>query len=66
MAKLQVHQFPCLSDNYGYLIHDSESNMTAAIDTPEIEPLNAALKNQGWTLTHIFITTLIMRVVIWH
>jgi len=56
MAKLQVHQFPCLSDNYGYLIHDSESNVTAAIDTPEIEPLNAALKSQGWTLTHIFNT----------
>lgn len=56
MAKLQVHQFPCLSDNYGYLIHDAESQLTAAIDTPEIEPLNAALKQLNWKLTHIFNT----------
>ncbi|MDP4598888.1 MAG: hydroxyacylglutathione hydrolase [Pseudomonadales bacterium] len=56
MHKLQVHQFPCLQDNYGYLVHDSVHNLTAAIDTPEIGPLNAALQQQGWHLTHIFNT----------
>ena len=24
MAKLEIHQFPCLSDNFGVLIHDAE------------------------------------------
>ena len=43
MAKLEVHQFPCLSDNYGYLIHDSENNLTATIDAPEVAPINKAL-----------------------
>ena len=32
---LQVHQFPCLADNYGFLLHDPESGETAAIDTPD-------------------------------
>ena len=53
---LEVHQFPCLSDNYGYLIHDSESGATAAIDTPEVGPINAALEQRGWSLTHILNT----------
>ncbi|MBM3596194.1 MAG: hydroxyacylglutathione hydrolase, partial [Alphaproteobacteria bacterium] len=22
---LRVHQFPCLDDNYGYLLHDPDS-----------------------------------------
>jgi hydroxyacylglutathione hydrolase len=56
MAKLEVHQFACLRDNYGYLLHDSVHNLTAAIDTPEIAPLNDALTSRGWTLTHIFNT----------
>ena len=34
MAKLEIHQFPCLSDNYGVLIHDS-GGATAAIDVPD-------------------------------
>lgn len=56
MAKLEVHQFPCLSDNYGYLIHDSENDLTAAIDTPEVDPINRALEEKGWKLTHILNT----------
>ena len=32
---LEIHQFPCLSDNYGYLLHDSESQETVCIDTPD-------------------------------
>ena len=34
---LQIHQFPCLADNYGYLIHDPASGETACIDTPDAE-----------------------------
>ena len=47
MSRLEVHQFPCLSDNYGYLVHDPDSGLTAAIDTPEVEPIHAALDARG-------------------
>lgn len=56
MSKLEIHQFPCLSDNYGYLIHDSDHDVTAAIDTPEAGPINRALEEKGWALTHILNT----------
>ncbi len=56
MASLQVHQFPCLSDNYSYLVHDPDTGLTATIDTPEAGPINAALEQKGWTLTHILNT----------
>jgi hydroxyacylglutathione hydrolase len=56
MADLQIHQFPCLNDNYGYLVHEPSSGKTAAIDTPEVEPILTALSEKGWTLTHILNT----------
>lgn len=56
MAKLEIHQFPCLNDNYGYLVHEPSSGKTAAIDTPEVKPILAALEEKGWTLTHILNT----------
>ena len=33
---LLVHQFPALSDNYGYLLHDEATGATACVDTPEV------------------------------
>jgi|TARA_Y100000310_G_scaffold341149_1_gene439352 hydroxyacylglutathione hydrolase len=56
MAELQVNMFLCLSDNYGYLVHDSDSNVTAAIDTPQASEVNKALQATGWELTHILNT----------
>ena len=56
MAKLDIHQFPCLSDNYGVLIHDAERGLTASIDAPNADAVRAALKDKGWKLTHIFTT----------
>ncbi len=56
MSKLIVHQFPCLSDNYGYLLHDPETGATGAIDTPEVAPILKALEVKGWTLTHILLS----------
>ncbi len=52
----EVHQFPCLNDNYGYLVHDAATGATAAIDTPEADAVNAALEAKGWRLTHILNT----------
>jgi hydroxyacylglutathione hydrolase len=56
MNTLEVHQFPCLSDNYGYLVHDTDSGLTAAIDTPEVVPIREALDAKGWQLDFIFNT----------
>lgn len=53
---VEVEQFPCLSDNYGYLLHDKATQLTAAIDTPEVGPIMAALERRGWRLSHIFNT----------
>jgi hydroxyacylglutathione hydrolase len=56
MAKLEIYQFPTRSDNYGVLIHDPETQATAAIDAPEADPILAALRDKGWRLTDILIT----------
>ncbi len=55
-ADLEVHMFPCLSDNYGFLVHDPENDLTACIDTPDARAILAELDRNGWTLTHIFNT----------
>jgi hydroxyacylglutathione hydrolase len=52
----EIRLFPCLSDNYGYLIHDPATKATASIDAPEAAPVIAALEREGWTLTDILIT----------
>ncbi|MGE5511738.1 MAG: hydroxyacylglutathione hydrolase [Bacteroidota bacterium] len=56
MPKLEIHQFMCLSDNYGVLLHDSASGLTASIDAPEPVAIGKALKEKNWKLTHILVT----------
>ena len=53
---LKVHQFTCLSDNFGVLVHDEATGATASIDVPEAAPVLNALEEKGWTLTDILIT----------
>jgi hydroxyacylglutathione hydrolase len=52
----EIRLFPCLTDNFGYLIHDPETGATASIDAPEAGPIIKALEREGWTLTDILIT----------
>jgi hydroxyacylglutathione hydrolase len=56
LATLQIYQFPCLSDNFGVLVHDPEASVTASIDAPEADKVAAALEEKGWRLTHILTT----------
>lgn len=56
MSDFEICQIPCLQDNYGYLIHHKQTGETACIDTPETEPIMAALKTRGWDLTYIWNT----------
>lgn len=53
---IQIHQFPCLSDNYGFLIHDPASGETAAIDTPDAKEYLKQAEAKGWTITHTWNT----------
>ena len=56
MSELTIHMFPCLTDNYGYLLHDADSGTTAAVDTPDAEEIAVQLDAKGWRLTHILNT----------
>ena len=53
---LAIEQFTCRSDNFGVLIHDPRSGLTASIDAPEEGPINAKLAEKKWNLDHIFTT----------
>ena len=53
---LQIHQFPCLSDNYGYLIHDPATGETACIDTPDGAVYLREAEAKGWRITQIWNT----------
>ncbi len=53
---LQLHQFPCLSDNYGFLLHDPASGETACIDTPDAEVYLREAAARGWAITQIWNT----------
>lgn len=52
----EIRLFNCLSDNFGYLIHDPVSKATASIDAPEAGPIVKALQREGWPLTDILLT----------
>lgn len=53
---LQIHQFPCLSDNYGFLVHEPQSGATATIDTPDAEEILRQAQAKGWRITDIWNT----------
>ena len=53
---LEIHQFPCLSDNYGFLLHDPDSGETACIDTPDAETYLREAQAKGWRITQIWNT----------
>jgi hydroxyacylglutathione hydrolase len=52
----EIRLFPCLTDNFGYLIHDAATGATASVDAPEAAPVVKALEHEGWTLTDILVT----------
>ncbi|MGA7657867.1 MAG: MBL fold metallo-hydrolase, partial [Methylocella sp.] len=51
-----IHQFLCLKDNFGVLVHDPSTRATTAVDAPEAAPILAALAARKWELTDILIT----------
>jgi hydroxyacylglutathione hydrolase len=53
---ISVHQFICLSDNFGLLVHDEETGATASIDAPDGDAIAAEAARLGWRLTHLLLT----------
>jgi hydroxyacylglutathione hydrolase len=53
---LQVHQFACLNDNYGFLVRDEATGKTGCVDTPDAEAILAELRSLGWGLDLILNT----------
>lgn len=53
---LEILTIPCLSDNYAFIAHDAASGETALVDVPEAAPILAALKQRGWSLSHVLLT----------
>ncbi len=56
MPMLEIRQFICRSDNFGVLIHDKATGVTASIDAPDANAILKELREAGWALTHIFTT----------
>ncbi len=56
MTALDIHQFPCREDNYGFLVHDAASGETIAIDTPDGQKILDQAADRGWTITAIWNT----------
>ncbi|MHA6288916.1 hydroxyacylglutathione hydrolase [Maricaulis sp. CAU 1757] len=56
MSELQIRQFACLDDNYGFLVHDPQSGETASIDTPDPDEILRQADQAGWRITQIWNT----------
>lgn len=54
---LTVHLFPCLSDNYGFLIRDEATGAVATIDTPDADVILAELEKLGWGRLDLILNT---------
>ncbi len=53
---MEIELFTCRSDNYGVLVRDPATGTVAAIDAPELAPIEAALARRGWKLDVILVT----------
>jgi len=56
MVMIEVAAVPVLTDNYVWLIHDSQSGETAAVDPSVAEPVLEAVAAKGWRLTQVLNT----------
>ncbi|WP_293827656.1 hydroxyacylglutathione hydrolase [uncultured Brevundimonas sp.] len=54
---LDVHLFPCRSDNYGFLIRDSATGVVAAVDTPDAARILEELERLGWGRLDLILNT---------
>lgn len=53
---VEIVTLPARSDNYAYLVRDTETGQTASIDAPDARPIIEALDKRGWSLDQIWVT----------
>lgn len=53
---LEVVRIPALTDNYIWLLHDSDSGDTVVVDPAEADPVLKAAAERGWTIGQIWNT----------
>jgi hydroxyacylglutathione hydrolase len=53
---LEVVRVPALTDNYLWLVREPESGAVAVVDPAEAAPIERALAERNWRLTHILNT----------
>lgn len=54
---LDVHLFPCRSDNYGFLIRDGATGVVATVDTPDAARILEELERLGWGRLDLILNT---------
>jgi len=54
---LEIRQFPCLSDNYGFLVRDADTGMVATVDTPDADAILRELEASGWGRLDLILNT---------
>ncbi|KAF8058326.1 gloB [Scenedesmus sp. PABB004] len=55
-AAMEVVRVPALSDNYVWLLHEPTAGVTAVVDPAEAAPVEAALRERGWSLQYVLNT----------
>ncbi|MBB5744907.1 hydroxyacylglutathione hydrolase [Brevundimonas variabilis] len=54
---LDVHLFPCLSDNYGFLVRDAATGTVGCVDTPDGARVLEELERLGWGRLDLILNT---------
>lgn len=53
---IEIIQFPCLNDNYGFILYDNISHKTVCIDTPSGDEIIKQAKSRGLEIDEIWNT----------
>ncbi len=56
VVMLEIVPVPAFSDNYLWLVHDSDSGETAVVDPGDAAPVLAEAGRRGWTVTQVWNT----------
>ncbi|MEE4208841.1 MAG: hydroxyacylglutathione hydrolase [Parvularcula sp.] len=56
LGPIEVHQFPCLDDNYAFLVRDRATGTVAVVDTPDGDRIVEEAQSLGWRIDVILNT----------
>lgn len=54
---IDVRLFPCLADNYGFLVRDAATGVVAAVDAPDADAILVELERTGWGRLDLLLNT---------